>query len=272
MGRTRSWVVALSLVVTCLVVTACVRDATPPPAPAQLSAKGTEQLTGPVWTWKGSLFNDGKRWTPVDPNTYHIEFTPQGTVAVRADCNRAAGTYKKEAERVTIALGPSTLAACPPGSLGNEFVRQLGMVSSYLFHGGNLVLEFKFDSGTMTFAPSLPGGLAGTTWKVVNYNNGNQAVISLVAGTDATVSFDAVGRVTGLAGCNNYTGPFESGNGTLKIGSLASTRKLCSTPPGLMEQEGKLLAALRNAATYKIEGNLLWIRDAADAIQVIATR
>ena len=273
MGRARSSLVALSLGAASLILMACARDVTSPPVPAQMSTKGTEQqLTGTVWTWTGSLFNDGKRWTPADPNTYHIEFTPQGTVAVRADCNRAAGTYTTEDRRVTITLGPSTLAACPPGSLGNEYVRQLGTVSSYLFHGGNLVLEFKFDSGSMTFAPSAPAGLAGTTWKVVNYNNGNQAVVSLVTGTDMTVSFDTRGRATGHAGCNNYTGPFESGNGTLKVGALASTRKLCPSPAGVMEQEGKFLAALQSAATYKVEGNMLWIRDAGGATQVIATR
>lgn len=263
--------VAIWLVVASLVSLACVRDVTPPPGLTQ-TAGAELQLTGTVWTWTGSLFNDGKRWTPNDPNTYHIEFTPQGTVSVRADCNRVAGTYTIDGNRLTITLGPSTLVACPPGSLGNEYVRQLGMVTSYLFHGGHLVLEFKFDSGTMTFAPSAPAGLAGTTWKVVSYNNGNQAVVSLVTGTDMTVSFDPRGRVTGHAGCNNYTGPFESGTGTLKVGPLASTRKLCPSPPGVMEQEGKYLAALQNAATYKIEGNMLWIRDAGDATQVIATR
>jgi hypothetical protein len=36
------------------------------------------------------------------------------------------------------------------------------MVSSYLFHEGNLVLEFKFDSSSVTFAASAPAGLAGT--------------------------------------------------------------------------------------------------------------
>ena len=270
MGRTRAGLVALSLVVAGLVLAACAHDAA---TPTQAPATGTEPpLTGTVWTWTGSLFNDGKRWTPSDPGVYHIEFTPQGTVAVRADCNRAAGTYTKEAERLAITLGPSTLAACPPGSLGSEYVRQLGMVTSHLFHEGKLVLEFKFDSGTMTFAPSAPGGLAGTTWKVVSYHNGNQAVVSLITGTDVTLSFAAGGRVAGRAGCNSYTGPFESGNATLEVGALASTRMLCASPAGVMEQEARFLAALQNAATYKIEGNMLWIRDAADATQVIATR
>jgi heat shock protein HslJ len=270
--RIRSVPTALVLVLASLTLVACVRDATSPPTPAPMLAAGAERgLTGTVWTWTGSLFNDGTRWTPADPNGYHIEFTPQSTVAVRADCNRAAGTYTTEDRRLTITLGPSTLAACPPGSLDNEYVRQLGMVTSYFFHGGNLVLEFKFDSGSMTFAPSAPAGLARTTWKVVNYNNGNQAVVSLATCTEVTVSFDAGGRVTGHAGCNTYTGSFESGNGTLRVGALASTPKRCSIPPGVMDQERKFLAALRNAATYKIEGNMLWIRDAGDAMQVIAT-
>ena len=38
-----------------------------------------------------------------------------------------------------------------------------------------------------------------------------------------------------------------------------------------MELQGKSLAALQNVVTYKMEGNMLWIRDAGDAMQVIAT-
>jgi len=263
--------VVVWLIVASLAVVACVRDATPP-GPMQTAGGPELSLTGPVWKWTGSLFNDDTRWTPTDPNVYHIEFTPQGAVAIRADCNRVTGTYAKDGHRLTIALGPSTMVACPPGSLGGEYLRQLGMVSSYLFHEGKLVLEFKFDSGTMTFVPSAPAGLAATTWKVVSYNNGNEAVVSVATGTEMTLSFDAGGRVAGLAGCNNYTGSFESGTGTLRVGALASTRKLCASPPSVMEQERKFLAALQNAATFKIEGNLLWIRDPGGAIQVIASR
>jgi heat shock protein HslJ len=47
---------------------------------------------------------------------------------------------------------------------------------------------------------------------------------------------------------------------------------MCAGPPGVMEQETKYLGALQNSATYKIEGNMLWIRDAGGATQVIATR
>jgi len=146
MREPRSSLAALSLVVTSFVLGACAHDVAAPTP--QMSAKGTEQqLAGTVWKWTESLFNDDKRWTPADPNTYHIEFTPQGTVSVRADCNRAAGMYTTDGHRLTITLGPSTQVACPPGSLGDEYVRQLGMVTSYLFHSGNLVLEFSSTAG-----------------------------------------------------------------------------------------------------------------------------
>jgi len=122
MARTRSSLVALSVVVASLVLAACAHDAAAP-TPPKMSAKREQPVTGTVWTWTSSLSNDGKRWTPADPNAYQIEFTPSGTVAVRADCDRAAGTYTTDGRRLTIARGPSRLAACAPGSLGNEYLR-----------------------------------------------------------------------------------------------------------------------------------------------------
>jgi heat shock protein HslJ len=65
---------------------------------------------------------------------------------MQADCNRVVGKYTVNGNQLTIVPGPSTLAACPPGSMGDEFVRQLGNISSYLFKGENLILEFKLDS------------------------------------------------------------------------------------------------------------------------------
>jgi hypothetical protein len=39
-----------------------------------------------------------------------------------------------------------------------------------------------------------------------------------------------------------------------------------------MELQGKSLAALQNVVTYKMEGNMLWIRDAGGATRMIAIR
>jgi heat shock protein HslJ len=229
-----------------------------------------QQLTGTVWKWMITQMNDDSRKTPDDPNNYLIEFLADGQVAVQADCNRVAGTYVVTGNQLAITLGPSTLAACPPGSLGDEFVRQLGNISSYLFNGDNLILEIKLDSGTMTFAPSAPGGLPGTSWKVTNYNNGKQAVVGLVTGSEISLNFGTDGRLSGNSGCNTYNGGYEASGNTLKVGTLVSTGMACIAPEGVMEQEQQYLAALQNAATYEIAGDTLTIRDASGAMQVVA--
>ena len=135
-----------------------------------------------------------------------------------------------------------------------------------------MILEFKFDSGSMTFAPSAPTGLSGSAWTVVNYNNGNQAVVTLIAGSEISLNFGADGQVSGNAGCNGYGGGYQVQGANLKIGPLVNTSMACASPEGVMDQETKYLAALQNAATYVIEGNTLTIRDAGGAMQVVATK
>jgi heat shock protein HslJ len=68
-----------------------------------------------------------------------------------------------------------------------------------------------------------------------------------------TLSF-AEGRVSGRAGCNLYSGPVEVGNGTLKIGSLISTKMAC-LEEGLMAQESTYLNALQGARSYSFAGD-----------------
>jgi heat shock protein HslJ len=271
------------LIVTGVLLVACQPVATPAtqaPQPtqapqatqvAQPAPSGAgQQLTGTVWKWTMTQMNDGSSKTPDDPNKYLIEFLADGHVAIQADCNRVAGTYVANGNQLAITLGPSTLAACPPGSLGDEFVKQLGNIGSYLFKNENLILEIKFDSGSMTFAPSVPGGLPGTSWKVINYNNGKQAVVSLAIGTEISLNFGTDGRLSGNSGCNTYNGGFEASGNTLKVGPLVSTMMACAAPEGVMEQEQQYLAALQNSATFEIAGDTLTIRDASGAMQVVA--
>lgn len=244
------------------------------PAASSESAPSTDtsspKLSGTVWKWTGSQFSDDKVTTPDDPNKYLVQFLPLGRVSIKADCNQVLGAYTTEGNQLTITPGPSTLVACPPGTLGDDFVRQLSNVSSYFFKDGKLILEFKFDSGSMTFAPSAPTGLAGTQWDVVSYNNGKQAVVSLIADTSITLNFGTDGRVSGNASCNNYTGPFDTSGDILHVGALATTFMLCHKPDGVMAQESQYLTALQSAQTYEIAGDTLTIRDGSGAMQVVA--
>jgi heat shock protein HslJ len=111
--------------------------------------------------------------------------------------------------------------------------------------------------------------LAGTSWEVISYNNGKQAVTSVLAGSSITAEFGKDGTLSGNSGCNSYNGSYTINGNQITIGPLASTRMACSAPEGVMEQEAQYLAALETAATYQIEGTVLELRtqDGALAVQ-----
>jgi heat shock protein HslJ len=226
-------------------------------------------LVGPVWLWEATHMNDGTVITPDNPASYNVQFMDDGSIAIQADCNNASASYTLDANLITIVPGPSTLMACPEGSLGTQFVEQLGNVGSFFFKGGDLFMEIKFDSGSMHFV-AQPSGLAGTAWVVTAYNNGNEAVVGLLDSTVITAEFAEDGTLSGSAGCNNYTTGYETtADGGFSVGPVATTRMLCSTPEGIMEQEQAFIAALETAATYRLAGDTLEMRTADDALALM---
>jgi len=159
--------------------------------------------------------------------------------------------------------------ACPDGSLGTLFIEQLGNAAILFFDGGDLLLDIKFDGGTMRFT-AQPSGLAGTAWVVTAYNNGREAVVSLLDGTAITAEFGADGSLSGSAGCNRYNTSFQTtADGGFSAGPTATTRMLCPTPEGIMEQEQAFIAALESAATYQVRGDTLEMRTADDALALM---
>ncbi|WP_439134351.1 META domain-containing protein [Pseudomaricurvus sp.] len=68
--------------------------------------------------------------------------------------------------------------------------------------------------------------------------------------------------VSGNASCNRFTGSYQLENGVIRLGELATTRKMC--PPALMEQEDRFLAALKRAHHWKTDNGLMYLYDADD--------
>ena len=140
---------------------ACANDAAKKPAlppitpimvPPAMAAPSGNVLIGNVWSWQQSDIG-GQRVDIDGPERYTIEFQSDGTVRVRADCNRGAGRY---AEAANGALSLSSIATtkmgCPGGSKGSEFVRELENVDRYEAVGSDLVLILKGNAGAMRFA------------------------------------------------------------------------------------------------------------------------
>ncbi|MEO5939527.1 MAG: META domain-containing protein [Candidatus Limnocylindrales bacterium] len=92
---------------------------------------------------------------------YTIEFQADRTFKATADCNQVRGTYEVHrgdgglglepgGGSITIVPGPSTLAACPPGSMGDLYLVGLGNLSSFGIEGGELRLTIR-DGGKLVF-------------------------------------------------------------------------------------------------------------------------
>ena len=107
-----------------------------------------------------------------------------------------------------------------------------------------------------------PKSLTGNLWQVISYNNGKEAVVSVILGIELTALFDEQGQLSGSAGCNNYTAAYEVEGGNITIGPAATTRMMCSDPEGIMDQETEYLAALEMAASYEFEDDRLILLDA----------
>ena len=103
---------------------------------------------------------------------------------------------------------------------------------------------------------------------MIAYNNGKQAVVSVLAETTLTAAFGTSGSVTGFAGCNHYNASYKAAAPEISIGPVASTRKHCEQPAGVAEQETSYLAALETAATYRVEGSRLELRTTGGALAV----
>ena len=125
---------------------------TPAATPAASAGSNLQRLISGVWKWEQSADSSGQTWTAPNPASYTIQFNPDGTLGMKVDCNTGGGSYQADETNLTIQLGPTTLMACPPPTLDNEFRQQLGLVGSYFFDGNSLVLLWKMDSGSMKFA------------------------------------------------------------------------------------------------------------------------
>lgn len=117
-------------------------------APAEEAAPA---LAGVTWQWEAVQEGDQDSLTEIaNPEAYTVTFNEDGTVSMKADCNVAAGTYTAEGESIAIVVGPVTLAACGPESLGADFLINLTMAGTYLFDDeGKLVINLVADAGDL---------------------------------------------------------------------------------------------------------------------------
>jgi len=108
-------------------------------------------LTGKAWQWiSGTEAGTPMPGVVPNPENYTATFNTDGTISVKADCNNSQGAYKTSNSSLTITLGATTQAMCPPGSLSTLFLAALPKASTYAISSNSLLITLS-DGGTMTF-------------------------------------------------------------------------------------------------------------------------
>ncbi len=126
--------------------------------------------------------------------------------------------------------------------------------------------EYTADDGIREMPVSLKGklsvdDLAGVQWSLSKING--EAVAK---GTKIDLIYDQ-GRIKGKAGCNNYFSDMKDVDdapaGTVKIGPVGSTRKMCADND-VMKTESDYLQKLGNVSSFSLVGRQLILSWNAD--------
>jgi pimeloyl-ACP methyl ester carboxylesterase len=122
-----------------------------PPAEEELAL-----LQANPWQWV-SFTNPVEQFSIDNPQNYVLTFNEDGTVNIVADCNNAIGAYTTAGSSLSIEIGPMTMAACPPGSRSDDFIKYLGFAAIYFYDNGQLFIDLFADGGTLGFSPAGEG-------------------------------------------------------------------------------------------------------------------
>ena len=90
-------------------------------------------ITGQTWHLTSITTVQRREIVPAEAvANYTITFNDDGTWDGQADCNQVSGTYTIEGQAIlTIALGPSTMAACAEDSLSDRYLEALVTTTTY---------------------------------------------------------------------------------------------------------------------------------------------
>ncbi len=224
-------------------------------------------LEGAFWRLTSVAHTDGQLHAV--PNSVEATATfANGAVSGSGGCNRYTASYTVNNGKLTLGSAAATMMACPEPQavVEQSLMAALAATRAYTIADGQLLWLDAGGQKIATFKAQQPTALQGVTWRATVYNNGRDAVVSLLDGSEITAVFGADGTLSGSAGCNHYRAAYVTEGSSITIQAPAATRKACPEPDGMMDQESAYLKALTTAATYAIQGQQLELRTADDAL------
>ncbi len=229
------------------------------------------ELVGATWQWIGGQDATAAPYPVADPQQYTLTFNDDGTLFVVADCNTSRGTFELSGDQLTIALGATTLMACEPGSMSDQFLAQLAQVARAGTGFGNLVIVLADQVSAMYFQkatattvsvelePVTQEGLVDTLWQWTNLVETNPAS---EIGVGQPENYDLVLRMDGTysakADCNQLAGTYELFGSQLTLNPGITTLAMCE-PESMYDLYSSLLARVTGVGLR--EGLLVLLLD-----------
>lgn len=264
MSRRRFPKTAAGIVLACtLLLAACSSTDSGDGAATSTPSEASAQLAGTSWV----LESMGDQQA-ADDTSATLQFSEDGEVSGSGGCNNYSGEFTTDGETLKVGELAVTLMACegPVGDQESAFHNALAQARHFTVDEDTLMLSDEDGRELLVFAAQA-NELVGT-WIVTGYNDGEEAVVGVLDDTEAEVSFDDEGNISGTGGCNRLMGTFTAEQGALNVDPMAMTKMACPEPLGVMEQEAALILALESAATYRVEGNELRLATSEDETAV----
>lgn len=193
-----------------------------------------------------------------------------GTITGNDSCNNFRAAYSQprvpnapQALSIRMDRAVSTMMACPPEQNKLSAALSSALKKTYQYSINDKYLTLMDNRGAVVASFDRPAtDVPGTSWQLLSYNTG-PAMMSSLNTERMTAVFNRDGTVTGFGGCNNYRANYslDRARGTMRIGPVASTNKLCPNQD-LMKDEAGFMNAWRRVGLYGRQGNGLSLFDA----------
>ena len=184
--------------------------------------KSAGELAGTDWSLVGSSLSSSDlgaaKITAAFDATQMSGFSGVNQYSGPYTADPSSGSFKAGPLAGTLMAGPAPLMAAE-----SAYLKLLEGCDSYKIEGGKLTLSTG-GNVSLTYEVAAKAELPGSKWVVTGYNNGKQAVTGPAVDSTLTVAFGTDGKVGGNGGVNTFSGDFESGPSSVKIGPLASTK------------------------------------------------
>lgn len=227
--------------------------------PLAAAGQAMDGLAGPEpIVWKLVAIETPLERTPAPEfQAYTVQFDPNGTVLVVADCNVGSGTWSADGQVLTMSAISLTRMYCGPNSIDTTYVAMLSEATIWSVIDDHLVLDLRADAGSLIFDPTI----TAVMWEWQQFEGSDGTVIAPDDPTRYQLLLSPDGQVSVMADCNRGIGTWTNDGPSLSFGAIATTKMGC--PEGSLDS--KYLWLLSQASSHVVRDGVLYIALPVDA-------